>query len=109
MPAQPHFRRPRTIEPPRRERVELILHRLDQLPTLSAAASRLLSLTMSEEASARDVVKIIEHDAALTAAILRLARRADLGVRSDIITVERAVTLLGFNAVRLGRQGVSGA
>ena len=83
-----------------RENVELILSQLDQLPTLPAVAVRLLALTTSGTTSARDVVQVLESDASLTAAILRLVRRADLGVRGEVATVERAVTLLGFNAVR---------
>ncbi|MGB2985407.1 MAG: HDOD domain-containing protein [Phycisphaerae bacterium] len=85
---------------PPRERVEVILSQLDQLPTLSTVAARLLAAITSDETSARDVVEIIESDAALTALTLRLIRRADLGVRGEAMTVARAVTLLGFSAVR---------
>ena len=83
-----------------RERVELILHQLEQLPTLPAVAGRLLAVTTSAESCARDVVEIIESDASLTAAILRMVRRADLAVDTQVLTVQRAVTLLGFRAVR---------
>ncbi len=83
-----------------RERVELILHQLEQLPTLPAVAGRLLAVTTSAESCAGDVVAIIESDASLTAAILRMVRRADLGVDAQVMTVQRAVTLLGFRAVR---------
>jgi putative nucleotidyltransferase with HDIG domain len=83
-----------------RERVELNLSQLDRLPTLPAVAARLLAVTTSDNTSARDVVELIESDAALTACVLRFARRADLGVRAEAITIPRVVTLLGFNAVR---------
>jgi len=85
---------------PLRDRAELILSRLDQLPSMPAVAMRLLALTASSESSARDVVRLIESDASLTAAILKLVNRADLGVRREGMTVERAVKLLGFSAVR---------
>ncbi len=87
-------------EIPQRERVELILGQLDQLPTLPAVAAHLLAVTSSDESSAQDVVEIVESDTALTAAILKLVRRADLGARGEPMTVPRAVTLLGFSAVR---------
>lgn len=87
-------------QPLLRDRAELILSRLDQLPTLPAVVVRLLSLTASSESSARDVIQVIEADASLTSAILKLVRRADLGVRDDGMTLERAVKLLGFSAVR---------
>ena len=85
---------------PSRERVELILSQLDRLPTLPAVVTRLLAVTTSEASSASDVVEVIESDAALTATVLRMIRRADLGIRDDAMTVSRAVTLLGFNNVR---------
>ncbi len=83
-----------------RERVELILSHLDHLPTLPALAARLLAATTSEKSCAADVVELIEADVSLTAAVLRMVRRADLGLPAQPTTVARAVTLLGFKAVR---------
>ncbi len=83
-----------------RERVELNLSQLDRLPTLPAVAAHLLAATTSDRTSARHVVELIESDAAVTASVLRFARRADLGIRPQAITIPRAVTLLGFNTVR---------
>ena len=83
-----------------RDRIELILSHLDRLPTLPAVAVRLLAATTSDRSSADDVVRIIESDATLTAAILRLVQRADRGVRLETATVAQAVVLLGFSAVR---------
>jgi len=83
-----------------RERVDLILSRLDHLPTLPAVVNRLLAATSSETSNVRDVVEIVEVDPALTALVLRLVSRSDLGVRTDSMTVSRAVSLLGFAAVR---------
>ncbi|HEY8665394.1 MAG TPA: HDOD domain-containing protein, partial [Tepidisphaeraceae bacterium] len=84
----------------REKRVELILQQLDELPTLPAIALRVLEATSSDDSSAAEVVTLISTDAALTARILQLVRRADLGVRGEVNSVERAVVLLGFEAVR---------
>lgn len=86
--------------PPSRERVELILAQIDRLPTLPSIVARLLAATSAEDSSAKDLVAILSADATLTAALLRMVRRADLGTRSDSMTVAKAVTLLGFGAVR---------
>ncbi len=83
-----------------RERVELILSHLDRLPALPTVVARLLAVTSSEDSSAGDVVSVIESDASLTAGILHMVRRADLGARDRAMTVARAVTLLGFRTVR---------
>ncbi len=83
-----------------RDRVELILSQVEALPTLPAVAIRLLELTTSSQSNARQIVEVVETDQALTAKLLSLVRRADLGVRGDAMTLERAVVLLGFEAVR---------
>lgn len=81
-------------------RIELILRQIDALPTLPAVAARLLSLTGSDESSAREVTELIAADPSLTARILSMCRHADMGIRSATLTIDRAVVLLGFNAVR---------
>ncbi len=80
--------------------VELILRHVESLPTLPAVATRLLALTSSDDSQAREVVELVQSDPTLTAKILGLCRHADLGVREEVLTVERAVVLLGFNALR---------
>ncbi len=87
-------------QPSAQERATLILVELDRLPTLPAAAAQLLALTASDESSIQQVVSLIESDASLTAAILRMVSRASLGVPSSGMTIARAVTLLGYAAVR---------
>ncbi len=84
----------------RSKRVELIVRQLESLPTLPAVATRLLQSATAERISTKEVVSLIEADQALTARILSLARKAHLGIRSSVNTVEKAVLLLGFEAVR---------
>src|SRR5262245_51479388 len=84
----------------REKRVELILQQLEDLPTLPAVAVRVLEVTSSESSDASEVVKLIQSDPSLTARILQLVHRADSGVRGEVTSVERAVVLLGFEAVR---------
>jgi putative nucleotidyltransferase with HDIG domain len=85
----------------RATRVEFILSQLETLPTLPAVAVRLVQLTTDKQANAKQIVNLVESDAALTAKILKLARRADSGIRPDAArTVERAVVMLGFDTVR---------
>ena len=82
------------------KRVELILQQLDQLPTLPAVAMRVLEVTGNSESSMAEVAQAISADPALTARILQLVHRADLGVGQEITSIDRAVVLLGFEAVR---------
>lgn len=81
-------------------RIELILDRIDALPTLSPIASRLLEMCSDADAGLADVVGLIESDPALTTKILGLCRRADRGLGDRITTVRLAVVMLGLDAVR---------
>lgn len=91
----------------REKRVELILQQLEDLPTLPAVAIRVLEVTGSDDSSAAEVVSLITSDPALTTRILQLVHRADVGVRGQVTSVDRAVSLLGFEAVRSAVLAVS--
>jgi putative nucleotidyltransferase with HDIG domain len=92
---------------PREKRVELILQQLEDLPTLPAVAVRVLEVTGRDDSSVDDVVKLLESDPSLSACILHLVRRSDMGVRGEVATVSRAVHLIGFEAVRSAVLAVS--
>ena len=87
-------------DPVREKRVELILQQLEELPTLPAVAVKVLDVTSREDADIKEVVRLISSDVSLTTRILQLVHRADMGVRGEVNSVERAVVLLGFDAVR---------
>ncbi len=90
----------------REKRVELILQQLDELPTLPAIALQVMKATGADDSDARQVTELIAADPALTARILKLAGRADLGVGA-VGTIDRAVALLGFDAIRSAVLAVS--
>ncbi len=81
-------------------RIELILQQIDALPTLPAVAMRLLQITSAEDSDAQQVIEAVKADAALTAKILSLCRHAGSGIRNQTLTIDRAVVLLGFEAIR---------
>ncbi|MBS0197937.1 MAG: HDOD domain-containing protein [Planctomycetes bacterium] len=84
----------------RSQRVESILTRVHDLPTLSPVATRLLAVGRSRDADMKEIVKLIESDPALSTRLLALCRRADKGLGERITTVKRAVLMLGFESVR---------
>lgn len=86
-------------DPARARRVELILQRVDRLPTLGEVARRALELGSDDEIDINELARLIESDPALTGRVLALCKRADLGVGS-ITTVDRAVKMLGIDAIR---------
>jgi putative nucleotidyltransferase with HDIG domain len=90
------------------QRLDLILHQLDELPTLPAVAVRVLDATGRDDTAATDVTRLLESDPALSARILKLVHRSDLAARGGTAeTVARAVALLGFDAVRCATLAVA--
>jgi signal transduction histidine kinase/HD-like signal output (HDOD) protein len=81
-------------------RVELILQQLEALPTLSPIAVRLLQLTAAEDSDAKEVIQLVSADPSLSAKVLKMCRCHARGRASIVSSVERAVLLLGFEAVR---------
>lgn len=76
----------------------MILTQIESLPTLPAMAVRLLELTSDTSSSLREVVELLSSDQSLAARVLSMARRAELGTTAE--TIDRAVIVLGFDAVR---------
>ena len=85
---------------PRARQVEIVLQQIDHLPTLSPIAQRVLRLGSAAEADLADIVRIIQSDPALTVRVLSMCQRAEHGLGDRVNTVERAVVMLGFEAVR---------
>lgn len=70
------------------------------LPPAPAAAVKLLGLTRDEEAEVSSISRVIETEPALAAKVLQIVNSAFYGFPSRITSIHRAVTLLGFSAVR---------
>lgn len=89
------------------KRAEMIVQQLEQLPTLPVVAVKVLEATASDSSEVGEIVRLIHTDQSLTTRILQLCNRAEIGLRNQITTVERAVILLGFEAVRSAVLAVS--
>lgn len=87
-------------EAPRTRQIDLILSQVDNLPTLSPIAARLLSLGSADDVDLSELARLIESDPALAGRLLGLCRKADKGWGDRITTVKRAVVMLGLDAVR---------
>jgi len=88
------------VAPTKNRRTELILSQIDSLPTLPVIATRLLTLTSSDNSHAREVIQLVSADPTLTAKVLSMCRKSDRGVQDEHLTVDKAVVLLGYNAIR---------
>ncbi len=77
-----------------------IYSKIDELPTLPATATRLLTLFEDKNSNTSVITDVIHKDPALAAKILKVANSAYYGFSQKISDLERAVALLGFNMVK---------
>ena len=78
-----------------RRKIEVLLDKVDQLPTLPGVARHLLSLLLTDHADRRDIQFAVEADAALSAKVVRIA--VELGHPAASVTSIEAA----FDAVPL--------
>jgi putative nucleotidyltransferase with HDIG domain len=84
----------------RKQRLRRITEKIIGLPTLPTIVTQLIALVGDPRSSARDVAKLISTDQALTAKILKVANSAFYGFPRKIATVQLAIVVLGFEAVK---------
>ncbi len=84
----------------RARRVEMILQRVDALPTLAPVANRLLRIASLSDPELSDIIELIESDPSLTSKVLSLSRRASLGLGGRITSVRQAAVMLGLDAIQ---------
>lgn len=79
---------------------ERVLARLKQLPALPSAITELLATFGNEEVDVGSIARKIALDQALTARVLRVANSSFYGLQHKVGTINEAVVVLGFRAVR---------
>jgi putative nucleotidyltransferase with HDIG domain len=77
----------------------LILKKIVDLPSPPIVVQRLQARIAEQDISSKEVASIIEIDQAFTARVLRLVNSPFYGFSRKIISVEEAITMLGFNTV----------
>lgn len=80
--------------------LEEIVARTPELPSIPAAALKVIQETESVTATAASVARILVSDQALTARILRLANSAYYGLTRKVNHVSEAVVVLGMRTVK---------
>ena len=73
---------------------------VDNLPAFPKSVQQVLQLTSNINASAKEIVRIIECDPVLTFKILRVINSAFYGLPEKINSVQRAVVHIGLNTVK---------
>ena len=79
---------------------EQVLSRLRQLPSLPAAVTELLTSFDNEDVDIAAIVRLISRDQGLAARVLRVANSSFYGLQSKVASINEAVVVIGFRAVR---------
>jgi len=89
---------PTAIDP--RKIAQTAIKNLTQLSTLPEVTTRIIAAVENPRSSAGQLHKIISYDPALVTRILKIVNSAFYGLPGQVGSVERAIVLLGLNAVK---------
>ena len=78
-------------------KLEKILSKVENFPSMPAAGSKLLALLEEQEVSVNEVEDVLRYDPGLTANVLKLANSAYFGIPARVGSVKQAIVLLGTN------------
>lgn len=84
-----------------------MVQRIKDLPTVPSVLMKLLSLTADASSSVGQLAEIIGMDQTISAKLLRLSNSAFYGCRGKVVSVSRAIVVLGFNEVKSLALGMS--
>ncbi|MCL2639328.1 MAG: HDOD domain-containing protein, partial [Phycisphaerales bacterium] len=73
---------------------------ITQIATLPEIAGKVIELVENPKSTAQDLNKLISNDLALCARILKVVNSAFYGLPGQIGSINRAIVLLGLNAVK---------
>lgn len=73
---------------------------VENLPSLSRLYQKLIHELQTDDPDANVIGEIIKQDLAMTAKILQLVNSAFLGLPMDVVSPQKAVTILGVNAIK---------
>jgi|YNPMSStandDraft_1061717.scaffolds.fasta_scaffold00005_26 putative nucleotidyltransferase with HDIG domain/predicted Zn finger-like uncharacterized protein len=85
---------------PFEERLEKLFSSLSDLPTLPTVVQNILRLINDPDSTAKQIGTIITSDQSLTAKTLKLVNSAYYGFEKKIKTVDQAIVIIGFDAVK---------
>jgi len=82
------------------QRLKAVTEKIIGLPTLPTIVAKMLTLVDNPRTSASSLSRLISTDQSLTARILKIANSAYYGYPRQIATVNTAIVVMGFNAVK---------
>ncbi len=83
-----------------RHRLIILEHYIRQLPPFPSTIDKVVEICGESNTSATDLTKVISLDPVLTGKIMQLVNSAYFGLSREIISLVRAVIMLGMNTVK---------
>ncbi len=80
--------------------VQAAIQEISHIATLPEVTMRIIQLVEDPDSTAQDLNKVISNDPALGARILKVVNSAFYGLPGQIGSINRAIVLLGLNAVK---------
>ncbi len=77
-----------------------VVSQIDKLPAFNATVAKVIQLSNDPKSQPKDLVHAISIDPILTAEILKLINSAYFGVATQVVSLQRAVVMLGLNTVK---------
>ena len=82
------------------DEIQRLIEKQIELPSPPAVAVQILNIVQDENASLQDLAKVISADPALTGKVLRIANSGFYSLRTEVTSVEKALTVLGTNLIK---------
>jgi len=80
--------------------IKSIVSKVGDLPSVPAVVTAAIGLTANLESDIADIERILSMDQSLVAKVLKLSNSPHYGRAKEVQTLQEAVLVLGFNAVR---------
>ena len=80
--------------------LERVLASIDRMSAQRPVAGQIVSVANSDEASAKELSRILSADVALASRVMKLSNSAFYGMRGRVSSLQFAVTVVGFTTVR---------
>jgi putative nucleotidyltransferase with HDIG domain len=81
------------------ERDEIVCH-IDKLPAFSSTVAKIMQLANNPKSSPADLIQAVSLDPLMTAKVLGLINSAYFSMREKVVSLKRAVIMLGFNTIK---------
>ncbi|MDE3076122.1 MAG: HDOD domain-containing protein [Chloroflexota bacterium] len=80
--------------------LETVLARIGTLPTPTRVFDQVTSMLANPKTSAKEIAEVVSADQSITARLLKMVNSPFFGLAEEVTTVSRAITIIGFGALR---------